>query len=895
MAEPFSTIAAALPYGWQVVYMLKVEGIPYLLTEKALFGLTCDSTEYTCDTTLITCDSTSAYGITGYTSHECLVIDDSAKIGSQIDHKSGISKSYDLTVHIRRTSTTETLFQAPSNITALAADLDYDDTTSITVEDSSGFDASGTVYIGREAIDYASKADGTHFNTLSRGEPNSEWRGYDHTFGSGVSTWVTDSPLFWRGREVILYAIPVDPYGVDSKSVTSMIWRGHIQTKPLGHSDGWTLQCRSYERRLSEKIGVKASGTGHFSYVADPIVEAHESYTIQIGFDVDDDNADEETFSLQPFAGEGDWTGPLSVVRSKIAASFVTASTAAANNNIGTGFKWEQTTESPPLFPNVLLRRWLPKYEGSGLGTDKIHIITTFPQGYCSGIFVDWAETSEDHIQVETFPSVGWIELPFFAEATAVLGAITVTLYNDDPSALPSSGYVVIEASDAEWLFEYDSVTQGGAGTGTDVTFILAKDQPGLSAVISQLAADGEQDFSVQVLSMFGPDTPQVIMREILMSSGRGNNDATYDSGIRGTGYDLRSVQTASWDDELDAEWILLGDQQYALDDRFSFADVYGDMLALSQRAVALRPNVSGSDIELEVIRTSLGDTGLAEFEINDTHLLIAGEGSMPVREVTPPRGPNEIMVRLEEVAGQKNGSIVVNDVTQILANGAEPWKMKSYGIPRKTMAPIVSSWAQSRFMDDTELRVFEVDVVPWLEFSNGYPVRIGDSVRWNTSHFLAWDPSTGQSGFNGPARVWGIQTRLRDYHTTLTLAIAGITTQLSLAPSAEVDAYGGLATDPDWVEIHVDYVDLFTEFKRGETDFDVIVYQRSLDDPTTDGYTISAVASVGGACRLTVDSTSGAPDLSSGTWYLTIPRRQDSNDAQQKHLHIDSPGAAWG
>ena len=282
MAEPFSTVCAALPFGWSVVYALKVEGIPLYMMERALL----------------------ASNPTGYTQHACLVIDDSAKVGALVDLRRGVAKSYDLTVNIQRDSTTQAYFAKPSNITALTADLDYDEEgagSSMTVEDSSGFSASGTVYIGREAIDYASKADSTHFNVLSRGEPNSDWKAFDHTAGSGVATWVTDTPLYWRGREVELQAIPVDPYGVASTTVASVLWRGFVQTKPIGHSDGWTLQCRSYERRLGEKIGVEYSGTGQWSFGGDPLLSVIAETAIDFEFDLNTSIGTDVKLTLKPF------------------------------------------------------------------------------------------------------------------------------------------------------------------------------------------------------------------------------------------------------------------------------------------------------------------------------------------------------------------------------------------------------------------------------------------------------------------------------------------------------------------------------------------------------------------------------------------------------------------
>jgi hypothetical protein len=90
------------------------------------------------------------------------------------------------------------------------------------------------------------------------------------------------------------------------------------------------------------------------------------------------------------------------------------------------------------------------------------------------------------------------------------------------------------------------------------------------------------------------------------------------------------------------------------------------------------------------------------------------------------------------------------------------------------------------------------------------------------------------------------------------------------------------------------DYAPLMSAFlASGGASFDLVAYLPSADDATTDGYTITAVDVVGGLTELTVGAIIGAPVLTTD-WQLTIPVRGSANEAQKKHLHADTPGAAW-
>ena len=876
----WASVTGGLPYGWQILYALRVEGMPTIFVER----------------------DTGAVDPVGYTADPSLVVDDSAKLGAQVDDRTGVGKSYDMTFHIQRNAVTKAYFRRPALITSLTSTLAYSAAGTMAVADSSGWPASGVVYIGRESIGYAFKAGATSFDGLTRGSPNGDWRAYDWDVNSSIATWVTDAPLFWRGRIVELWAVPVDPYGVvqgaDLLDGAAMVWRGHVQTDPTGHRDGWTLSCRSQERRLTEQVGAKASGTGRWQLVADPEVTVDPDWAIKlwIQFDVPTGVPATTEFDLLPFQA----LAPGTVIRLSEARTLIEQEWATVTALIGptestyvkTGAKWSRV-DGYLAGPKSISAEWELWYVGScSVSTGSVIPVSNLTSSWqqVHGFYSTGIATQQPAYQT---PDVGWIKTNFRCTADASIGSLLVTLDDGDFSLLPATGWIVCKLGDNELAFEYESLQQV-AGQGGEIELYLAPNQADLAQFVADAMEGSVDDFDVTFASKVGPGVPRDLMRVMLYSSGRGDNDPTYDTGSRETGYDLDAVDSDSFDSELDGAWsVALTSQEFLVDDAVSFADVWGGLIALSDRCIVSRQATDGSSVDLAVVQTSLADTGLAELTITDADLLISGGGSNPVRELARPRSPNIIELKLKEVAGRDDGTILINDTVLLHSVGPQKWSQTVRGIPHADLRLPAGAWAASRFEDAKGVRVFEIDVVPWLQHASGAHVEVGDAIQIDSDHFLLWDPATGESGYTGPARVIGRQVKLRDYAQTLTIAIAGTYTQYALAPSAPVISWTGTAAVPVLIRVPGAYYDLMGAFLASASPFALVAYLPSADDATTDGYTISAVDLVGGLTELTVAAIVGAPVLTA-EWYLTIPIRGSCNAAQARHLHTDTPGASW-
>ena len=112
-----------------------------------------------------------------------------------------------------------------------------------------------------------------------------------------------------------------------------------------------------------------------------------------------------------------------------------------------------------------------------------------------------------------------------------------------------------------------------------------------------------------------------------------------------------------------------------------------------------------------------------------------------------------------------------------------------------------------------------------------------------------------------------------------------------SLAPAAPVVSFAGGGGSPSSINLALSYLDLFEAYEASSAPFTVTAYKPG-QDGVSYGYTISAVAQLGGGCRLTVASVVGTFTLTTD-WFITLPVTGSSNAAQKKHMH-DADGSKW-
>ena len=86
----YSTIAGGFRYGFGVMYALQIEGFQYLWVERDV----------------------GATNPTGYVQDDSLVIDESSRIGSIVDRKTGIGKAFDLSVKLLDSTVNAAIFKS---------------------------------------------------------------------------------------------------------------------------------------------------------------------------------------------------------------------------------------------------------------------------------------------------------------------------------------------------------------------------------------------------------------------------------------------------------------------------------------------------------------------------------------------------------------------------------------------------------------------------------------------------------------------------------------------------------------------------------------------------------------------------------------------------------------
>lgn len=152
--------------------------------------------------------------------------------------------------------------------------------TSISVVSTTGFAASGTIYLGREAITYTGVT-GTSFTGCTRGAFGSEAQRHFYSASSGYGLGnpeVTDRPVEIVGRLATLWLVQKEGTAL---TALSLQYVGHIGTGPMlpeGDGEGWTLSIDHAVKRLSQKPRAPTVQIAGYTHVGNSGVRA--AYTV---------------------------------------------------------------------------------------------------------------------------------------------------------------------------------------------------------------------------------------------------------------------------------------------------------------------------------------------------------------------------------------------------------------------------------------------------------------------------------------------------------------------------------------------------------------------------------------------------------------------------------------
>ena len=873
--NPRSKTFDAMRYGWGLLYWLKIEGIPTIVAEK------------------VTGKTVSGYQVDG-----SLVIDSGSKVGSIVDRKTGLGRAFDLTVQLLDTATTRSMFRKPTKYAALGETLLHDDVTAATVttsETSWGNDYAGAsaFYIGNERVTFTATSGTpiTSFDTLSRG--STDWKSYTHNQSSAVSTYVTNAPQWYRGRRAELYATPVDPLGYVNESAldtTSVqLWSGNIESDPRVNRDGlWEFKCRPLERRLAQPSAVDASGVATFALDDDKFVIVKQHATIKFRIiTILASTPIDETFQFQPFTA-GPTKLRFSEVRARIKTAFDAAIPSAISSSV-IALHWVSSKVQQPT--GAVSTQWTAELEvRAAAATDQWFVAHCWSSGWSQGPFpqrdyigTDAADFYQPSLNVS--PSTFKLKTTLTGSSeTMSVTSLDVTIKDGDPTALPVAGWVRLEADDRIVVLPYKALTIEEQSVQVEVDTDKGPELGfGLGGDFIASGIRGEVD-----CTFIHSDSGRVqdTMRRHIMSSGRGNNDATFDTLPQGIGMDIDAVDTSSFETNLDGLFGVIGGALLQVDSGASFQKLYSGLLALSQRAVVTRTNADTGKFELAAVRTGVANTADVAGTIGETDVARVGK-TQPVRPKPTTEAPNTIEL---SVRGFDEGHYFSSDIGAVRAMGPSRATYTAHGLNRNGLTVPFYAWSESLFAMARGAQAIEVDVAPWTTFGD-----IGDVVMLTTTHYSVWSRDTGAPSYSGPARVLGVQFDLKRQIYTLTLLIDGARGGgMSLSPSAPVVAFDSAST-PTTVDIPHSYLNLMSKYIEGAASFDLLCYLPGKDAADV-SLTVSSVVDFDTYVQLSISAIAGAgaATLSLTTAHrLTLPITASSNDAQLRHMHTDS-NAEW-
>ena len=843
----------AQSYGWGVVYALTVEGIDCVFVERET-GLTLPGSG----------------PFTHSQEDASLVIDTSGPIGSQIDRMTGIGAGLSLGFALLDTATVRANLLAPTYSARLAADLTATATT-ITVDDASGWPASGALWAGVERITYTGTT-AASFTGCTRGTLG---KAFAHAQGTGSSV-LTSSPRWWVGREVTLWAVAVDPAGQVAGSTFGDVgnvlcmWRGYIEAGPQRIAQGFRFEASALDRRLARPLQAEATGK-IVSTAARFEIDPSVPYALQVDLFAAGALSWSHVIQWQPFATLSASTRyPGAQLRALVVSTFATALAALgapATTRID-GLVWAPDDSKGQR--RYLARLELPAVTSGDqirayhVGQQSKHVlsgstVTDVPQQIGSSqVFADLAWGTYDS------PTES------LTESQSGITGLTIELDDGSPSIVTTPTTIAIELA---------------KGSQAYVTASHVSSSDGLLYVGSFIAADAAAQAATELVGktaavqFVAEGSPEVVLLEHLHSSGTAAlRDPTYDTLPRAQGYGLQSSRVAQGSAALLSQGPVGALTLTTTTGARSVADLFGGLLALSRLAIVARPDVSDDyrQIKLAVVSTSLGGSG-AQVQITDDDLLTLTASPVEVLDRQTPRN----LIKLELENGQ---SITYTDqaAADVFGTTEQSWQIPHN--ERDTIYAIATPLIAAYMATQPTIQTIK------LRVSQAIDAHPGDMVDLSLTHPAIYDWASGTAGYTGAAVVLGRSVDLRSKAVELIVAASAQLAGRALAPSAEVTAYSAgvsITVARGW------YRHFATTFDKDGA-FPVAVYRPGDSESTADGFEIRAVTDTGSACELTIQASIGSPSVTTGgnnPSRITLVDHGDATAYQQGFAYTDQGG----
>lgn len=840
-------------YGYSVHYFAKVEGIPLLFCE-----LTGD-----------------AIAPTNYTLDASLVIDRASRLGPVVSSASNFAAAYDLDLRLLDTTAVRGIMSRPTLITSLRTAMT--DTDSGCLVELPGWASEPIIYIGTSAEVITATA-GRLLGIAVRGV-------YGRAKSYRKGTRVSNKPLRWEGRRVEVFAALRDPGGryVQGANVLSeavAIGAYYVQDKPVRDGTEWSIQCRDQVRRLTQPLGVAASGRAVWEVDDDGLVTVDPLCTFSIAIDIDGSTIEEHT--VRPFFG---MTGQLrrSECRAIVAAAFEAA--CVTSGDIST-FRWRRGA-SLYLGPD-------DAYDAFGLfctyaaaGTEERAFIATRREAFTAAFDIMFEGGYEP---LTIAGPAGDIELYCDLKQFTTPGAVTVAVVMDEgnPDLVPATGWIQMEGNGNVAYRRYESAVVDTDDPGK-VNIEIASSTPFTADEIQAVVDGSVEDVSVK---FFWRDTGRIydILRRAIVSTGDGTHGA-YDTLAKGQGLALPSIDATSFEDAFD---VYFRDIEMAVGSEAgtSLEELFSGILRISQRALTSRRSADGQTIEIAAVRAGSVDA-LPVVTIDDDSLASVG-GRRPVRVVEAFNSPQAVEIKCRTLpvgdmpAGDASISIAPDDPDTVGVS----WDLDIYGVARSAILPAVKSWGVALARVGTTRQVLELALPAW------YDVQGGDVVELDLQDPTLWDYApgvTGEPGYTGMARCLGAPLALTDGLQLVTVMADGILAAGPMAPSLPIVAVNGGGATPTSIDVDDEYYDLLVAAKDGQASWTLLAYLPGQDAGRAE-YTCSTVTLPGGGvARVTVTAYPASPAVTLSTSYrLTWPVASQCTDDQDRYLH-NTDQAQWG
>lgn len=849
-------MCGALPYGYTLFFVRRIEGIPTLFVE-------------------VLADMVAPEG---YDLDASLVIDRSSALGSVVVQGKAIANGFDAETRLMDTTIVRVYTRTPERLTELTQQLDHDDTIA-RVEDARDFSGLTEFYIGTSCIFFENLASDQHFGSLHR----------DGMYGPNktypIGTLVTDGPLDWVDRQDDIFAVILDPMGryvqggdiLDGSAV--MRWSGRIASEPERAGNEWVMHSRDQVRLLAEKLGVAASGTAVWSEEDDALVTVPTAMRIRLKAALSPSTGIVLDVQVRPFTAysPGD-QARMSELRDVITTALTAAATGAAEVN---GFKWVKVPR-----PDLGIGRslWVLMIDVDPDVLDTHFRLMERQLSHANGVFKLFLTLGSDNDPVTGSASSEMRHLEICQPTIATAVSLGVILDEGDPAELPTIGAVALEAAGKVDYAKYTALTLDPVDP-SKVHLQLAEPDRVTGDELQAVLAGERNDVSVRFLWSDSGGIADILRRAIV-STGDGIHGA-YDTLPRGQGLGLPYLDADSFDEVLGGLFADLTFQIF-VDAGTTLEEVFGGILRLARAALVARVSDDGSECQIACVDVGVPDTAVPAARITDDALVVVN-GKRPVERKSLREAPAVIECKVR--------SIPVNDMPaaesaitfkhpQRKKTGGT-WELQIYGLTRAQVASAGLGWARAIFLGAHHRQVLRLTVPPFYDAAPGAVV----FLALEDPHL--WQYDEGTPGYTGLARVVGDPIQLATNVLMLDVECDGVLGPGPLCPAIPIEAVNGGATTPTSIDIDISDADLkvyelLVAAKDGQSTWYLEAFEQGQDIPYR--YTLSTITLPGGdLARLTVTAYPTSPSVSLDTGFLlTWPISSLSTENQNRYLHTD-------